>query len=262
MSLTFNKVGMGFAKVVGGKYNDKIISINPNNDDDATDFKKLKIANESKFQLVPNVNTERQIIYVTGPSGSGKSTFCCNYLKEYKKRFKNNPIYLFSALTEDESLDKVSPRRFKIDSSLYEDPIDVKDLENSCVIFDDVDCISNKKIREAIYQNMDQILQIGRHGRISCLITLHLPTAGKDTRKILNESHLYVYFPQSAGGKIKYLLEEYLDIDSKMIKYFKKANSRWCCISKNFPAAYLLEHECGMLHMESDAEPESKTTKI
>jgi type II secretory ATPase GspE/PulE/Tfp pilus assembly ATPase PilB-like protein len=119
MSLTFNKVGMGFAKVVGGKYNDKIISINPNNDNDATDFKKLKIANESKFQLVPNVNTERQIIYVTGPSGSGKSTFCCNYLKEYKKRFKNNPIYLFSALTEDESLDKVSPRRFKIDSSLY-----------------------------------------------------------------------------------------------------------------------------------------------
>ena len=50
MTLTFNKVGSQFAKIVGGNYNDKIISINPNKDDDATDFKKLKIANESKFQ--------------------------------------------------------------------------------------------------------------------------------------------------------------------------------------------------------------------
>ena len=83
--LTFNKIGLPFAKVVGGKYNDKVISINPSNDGDATDFKKLKIANESKFQLIPNTSIERQIIYVTGPSGSGKSTFCCNFLKEYKK---------------------------------------------------------------------------------------------------------------------------------------------------------------------------------
>jgi Cdc6-like AAA superfamily ATPase len=258
MALTFNKIGFGFAKVVGGKYNDKVISINPSNDGDATDFKKLKIANESKFQLIPNTSIERQIIYVTGPSGSGKSTFCCNFLKEYKKKFKNNEIYLFSALSEDDSLDKVSPKRFKIDSSLYEDPIDVKDLENSVVIFDDVDCVSNKKIRDAIYQIMDQILQVGRHWKISALITLHLPTAGKDTRKILNESHMYVYFPQSAGGKIKYLLEEYLDIDRKMIKYFKKANSRYCCISKNYPAAYLLENEVGMLHVNDDTDTDNK----
>ena len=78
---------------------------------------------------------------------------------------------MFSALSEDESLDKVSPRRFKIDSSLHEDPIDVKELENSCVIFDDIDCISNKKIREAIYQIMDQILQSGRHHKITALLT-------------------------------------------------------------------------------------------
>jgi len=252
--LTFNKIGFPFAKVVGGKYNDKNISINTNNDNDPTDFKRLVIANESKFQLIPNISIERQIIYVTGPSGSGKSTFCCNFLKEYKKRLKDNPIYLFSALNDDPSIDKIKPKRFRIDKSLYEDPIDVADLANSCVVIDDVDCISNKKIREAVYQIMDQILQIGRHHKITCLITMHLPTAGKDTRKLLNESHLYVFFPQSAGGKIKYVLEEYLDIDPKMIKYFKKANSRWCVISKNYPAAYLLEHEVGMLHVDSDNE--------
>jgi Tfp pilus assembly pilus retraction ATPase PilT len=100
MALTFNKICSQLSKVVGGKYNDKVISINPSIDGDATDFKKLKIANESKFQLIPNTSIERQIIYVTGPSGSGKSTFCCNFLKEYKKKFKHNEIYLDNSIQE------------------------------------------------------------------------------------------------------------------------------------------------------------------
>jgi hypothetical protein len=73
---------------------------------------------------------------------------------------------------------------------------------------------------------------------------------------------MYVYFPQSAGGKIKYLLEEYLDIDRQMKKYFKKANSRYCCISKNYPADYLLEHEVGMLHVgDSDSDNKKEHNK-
>ena len=39
-----------------------------------------------------------------------------------------------------------------------------------------------------------------------------------------------------------------------MIKYFKNANSRWCCIFKNFPMGYMLEHEIGMLHANDDEE--------
>ena len=260
--LTFNKIGSNAAKIVGGKYNDKIISIDPNKEHDETGFRKLKISNDSKLQLIPDTKKERQIIYVTGPSGSGKSTFCCNFLLEYKKKFKDRPIYLFSALEEDESLDKVKPRRFKIESELHTNPIDVKDLEESVVIFDDIDCIPDKKIREAVYSIMDQILQVGRHHKITCLITMHLPTAGKDTRKLLNESHIYVWFPQSAGKKISYLLEEYLDVDPKLIRYFKKSNSRSCVIFKNYPAAYMLENEIAMLHMdESDNEQKERVKK-
>ena len=55
MSLTFNNIGKPVAKIKGGKYKNKIISINPDiNDNDATDFKHLKIANESKFQHIPD----------------------------------------------------------------------------------------------------------------------------------------------------------------------------------------------------------------
>ena len=101
---------------------------------------------------------------------------------------------------------------------------------------------------------MNNVLEIGRHFKITAIITNHLPTNGRDTRRILNEAHAYVFFPHSAGGKIRYLLQEYLDIDKKMIRYFKNANSRWCCIFKNFPMAYMLEHEIGMLNTSEDDE--------
>ena len=254
MSLTFNNIGKPVAKIKGGKYNNKIISINPDiNDNDATDFKHLKIANESKFQHIPDTTKEREIIYITGPSGSGKSTYTRMFLEEYKKKYKDREIYMFSSLKEDPSLDKIKPKRLKIDDSLWKDPLEAEDLKDSVCIFDDIDVISERKIKEAVYNILNKVLEIGRHFNITCIITNHLATNGRDTRRILNEAHAYVYFPHSAGGKIKYLLQEYLDIDKKMIKYFKSCNSRWCCIFKNFPQAYMLEHEIGMVHTTTDS---------
>ena len=253
MTLNFNQVGKPVAMIKGGKYDKKLIYINPDlNDHDATDFKHLKIANESKFQQVPDTTTERQILYITGPSGSGKSTYTRMFLEEYKRKYKDREIYLFSSLKEDESLDKIKPKRFKIDDSLWKDPLNAEELKESVCIFDDIDVISDKKIKEAVYKIMDSCLEVGRHFSITCVITNHLPTNGLFTRRILNEAHCYIFFPHSAGGKIRYLLQEYLDIDKKMVSYFKNANSRWCCIFKNFPMAYMLEHEIGMLHANED----------
>ena len=255
MSLNFNKVGKPVAMIKGGKYDKKLIYINPDlNDHDATDFKHLKIANESKFQQIPDTTTERQILYITGPSGSGKSTYTRMFLEEYKRKYKDREIYLFSSLKEDESLDKIKLKRFKMDDSLWKDPMNAEELKESVCIFDDIDVLSDKKIKEAVYKIMDSVLEIGRHFKITAIITNHLPTNGLFTRRILNEAHCYVFFPHSAGGKIRYLLQEYLDIDKKMIKYFKNANSRWCCIFKNFPMGYMLEHEIGMLHANDDEE--------
>jgi hypothetical protein len=118
-----------------------------------------------------------------------------------QEKYKNRPIYLFSSLPSDESLDKIKPKRFRLDDSLHEDPIKVAQLEESMCIFDDIDVISNKKIREAVYDILNQILEIGRHYKIDCICTNHLPTNGKETRRILNEAHTVVYFPHIAGGK-------------------------------------------------------------
>ena len=65
--------------------------------------------------------------------------------KDYKKKYKNHPIYLFSSLTEDESLDSIKPKRIIIYESLVSDPIEISELAKSCCIFDDIDVISNKK---------------------------------------------------------------------------------------------------------------------
>ena len=42
-------------------------------------------------------------------------------------------------------------------------------------IFDDIDVISDKLIREAVYNILDQILEIGRHFKIHCIVTYRHP---------------------------------------------------------------------------------------
>ena len=97
-------------------------------------------------------------MYITGPSGSGKSTYTRTYLEQWKKKHKDKDIYMFSSLPEDESLDAIKPQRIKLDASIHEDPIDVEDLKDSVVIFDDIDVISDKKVRDAVYNILNKVL--------------------------------------------------------------------------------------------------------
>ena len=67
-----------------------------------------------------------------------------------------------------------------------------EEFANSVMIFDDIDVISDKKIRGEVYKILNKVLEIGRHYKITALVTNHLPTNGKDTRRILTESHQVV----------------------------------------------------------------------
>jgi Mor family transcriptional regulator len=48
---------------------------------------------------------------------------------------------------------------------LIDDPITLEELSDSVSIFDDIDVIPNKKVREAVYSLLNQILETGRHTR-------------------------------------------------------------------------------------------------
>ena len=55
---------------------------------------------------------------------------------------------------------------------------------------------------------------------------------------------------------MKYVLQNYFDIEDKMIKHFKRLNSRWVLIRKNFPMSWASERELGLLNADSDNENE------
>ena len=90
---------------------------------------------------------------------------------------------------------------------------------------------------------MNKVLEIGRARRITALCANHLPTNDEDTRRILNHS---------ATGRIKYLLTDYFGLDRKQVAYFRRQNSRWRCVYKNYPQIYMLEHEIGLLNNLDD----------
>ena len=250
MAFNLNKEGKSIAVIDGGKFNKKVLSIETNADHNKNitkEFSKLSIELTAKFQQIPDNTLTRSVGYIVGASGSGKSTYVCNYLKQYKKVFKENQIYCFSALDEDESIDGLDIKRILIDESLIEDPIEIEDFKDSIIIFDDIDVL-NPKLKKPVWEILNKALQIGRHHNISVLVTMHLPTNKHETKIILTESQWVVYFPHSGGGRgTKYLLTEYLGLDTKSIQRIKRLKTRWCCIFKNYPQFCLTEHDAFLL---------------
>jgi hypothetical protein len=248
MALTFEDEGRILAKITDGKFKNKLIYVVSETDDVGKSFSKLELK-EGEFQHMPDPNTERQILYITGASGSGKSTYTARYAKIYKQLFKNNPIYVFSALKDDESLDVIKPKRFKISKeTLLDDPILIDDLKESLCIFDDIDVISDKDLKTEVYNILNQILEVGRHWKISCIITNHLPSNGTYTRRILNECHSVTYFPHSGNnGKIKKFLLDQIGLDKADFIKNKNAKSRWATIFKNYPMVNMTQKEIRLL---------------
>lgn len=257
MSFNIEKVGRPLAVIDGGKLKGKIVSIAMDEEEDEVSktFKNMELPSESKFQQIPDPEKEREILYITGPSGSGKSTYTRKYVEQYKKKHKDSPIYVFSALKDDESLDKLNPKRVMIDDRLVSEPLMAEDFTESLVIFDDIDVISNKAHREAVYKVLNQILEIGRHYKIFCVVTNHLPTAGNDTRRILNEAHSITYFPHSGSARqVNYLLMNYVGLDKDDIKILKKSKSRWATIFKNYPQVAMTERLIFKVGEDEDEE--------
>jgi len=244
-----DKIGRPIARIDGGKNDKKIISLS--DADESNGFKNIRLK-EGKFSHIPNTDQERDILYITGPSGSGKSWYANTYIKNYKKTYPKNNIYMFSPVVEDESISS-DIKRVKLDDRMVTDPLKIGELAESLVIFDDIDVIKDKKLREAIYALLNEVLEVGRHIKVSCIITNHLPTNGKETRRMLNEAHAITYFP-AAGSKVQLnrLLEQYIGMDKKDIKKAKQSGSRWVTVFKNYPQFVMTENEMYLLSTDDD----------
>jgi len=240
-----NNRGKPIARIVGGDDDNKIIYL----DDKETKvrgklnnaFEKVEV-NDGVFSVVPDTTRERDCIMITGASGSGKSYWTNNYMKEYKKCYKKNPIYFFSKLTEDKSIDKKLVKRVKIDQDMIDNPIETSELKDSLAVFDDVEHIDDDEVKKYLFKLINSILTTGRHYNISIILVIHYPNAPY-TRTMLSECHSFVYFPYSATRSVNYALESYIGMDKKEIKYIKKnIKTRWVCIMKNYPQCVVTEH--------------------
>ena len=196
---------------------------------------ELKEDSDVPIHQYPNPN-KREICYICGPAGSGKSTICGRYIAQYKEMFPKNKVFVFSRLLEDEPLDRYKPIRIILDETMLDDPIDLEDLENSLVVFDDIDTIMNKKINDAVYKLTLDIMESGRKMKIYCLITSHLITKYRKSRCVLNEMNFLTVFPRGGSAyQIKDVCKRYIGMSKKDVDKLLATPSRWVTIHKNYP---------------------------
>ena len=199
------------------------------------------------FTPIPKIDT-RECIYVSGPSGSGKSTYVSKYALNYKKLFPDNPIYLISRLGSDEVLDDIEDlHRIPITEDITDYEVKSDELEDSLVIFDDVDTFQNKKVKEFVYNLIDDLLQTGRHANTYICVTSHLLTNSHKTRIILNECHSVTLFPgRSTRHSLDYILTKYFGLKKSQVGKLCQYHSRWITVYKN-PPMCLYEKGCVLL---------------
>ena len=217
-------------------------------------FEELKLNKGEHFEITPNINKERDVLFVVGASGSGKSFFVSQYAKNFKKMHPKSSIYVFSTLDDDkDGIDKIGKiHRIKLDDEFVNgDMIDTVEFSNSLVIFDDVDNISSKKTKAVVWAYMNNFLQTGRHYKISLCITFHVGCSGASTKMVLNESSSITFFPQVIGSRnLKYLCESYLGLSKSQIDKIKRLDSRAVTIFRSYPKVYMAEHEIGILRID------------
>jgi len=217
---------------VKGPLNKKIIrveakaKVNKNNH-----MNELNLNDNYNFQVIPNIDADRSTLYVCGMAGSGKSYFIGEWLKEYSKLYPNNSIYIFSEKQEDKQLDNIKNTcRVKLTPELVE--LNYLEFSSSCCVFDDIDSI-DKPLRKIVSAIRDKVLKLGRSAKISVVCSNHSPTDGLDTKTLLNESQMIVFFLNNWNRSLKYLVENYLGLTKEDLKKAKKNNSRWTCYCKS-----------------------------
>lgn len=247
MSFNFERIGTPIAKINGGIKNKEILYLAEPSDKDKVKkpYDEVKLDADAKFQPLPF----KKIVekgFIAAPSGSGKSYYAGKWIKEFNKMFRDQEVYVFSPIPEDKALDDNNIVRVDMDEHLMNDPIQVEELEDSLVVFDDIENVKSKKMLYTLNGLRDDILQIGRHYRVRQLFIAHLISNYADTRRLLNESTFVCVFPRSGSGtyQIKKFLQNQCGLSNTEIKKFLSQDSRWTTIYRSYPQFVISEKTC------------------
>lgn len=215
----------------------------------------IELEDGYKFCIAPRPikEKERMTLFVAGESGSGKSYFIREYAKRYKAMFPKNQIYLISYLDKDTTIDayKEIIRLHAFQEEFLDSCMDMNvevEFGNSLVIFDDVDCIVNKKTKEKIYGLLNKMLRIGRHFGISVAYLGHELYASPELKQILNESMTITFFPKFLNHKkLQYLTEKYFGLSKEQIVKIRELRDRSVTYIKGADKIILSDTKCFIL---------------
>ena len=187
-------------------------------------------------------------IFICGPSGCGKSTYASWIVEDYKRKHPKNRFIVFSVKEKDPALDKYKPLRILCDEKLIDDPIEVKELHNSLVLFDDIDQFGNQKISKALNQLRDNVMSTGRSEGIACLTTSQVMLDGKRTKNTLTNTHQLFLFG-NGGGKYHgfEFLTRYMRMPKVEANKYVNMPSRFVCVNRVVPMFLLTENGCILL---------------
>jgi len=231
------------------------VSLDKEDDDDENNnnvgLTEIELHKDFKFQLAPRLLTdekERTTLFIAGESGSGKSYLCRETAKAYHKLFPKNPIYLISYLEEDKTLDEYKKIiRMDITPEVLDNLLrfDLKsDFANCLVIFDDIDSIDNKHVKDKIYGLINKLFRLGRHPHTSIIYSGHELYDDDRLKGIFNECDFITFFPKYLNfKKLRYLFEEYMGLSKEQIakiKSIKKTRPITYC--KGFPKLIMSDH--------------------
>ena len=234
------------ARIKGGSSKYRNIYLNPEGTQSTKTFESKTIPN-GNFQVSPS--GERITMFIVGEAGLGKSTYAAQVAKAYKKAHPKNPIVLISPKDYDEPLDKLNALRVSINEENFLDPDDKLtigdgELDDSLLIFDDIEGINDDKLRKEVDKLKDEALTLGRSKGISVIYISHLATAGPQTRRALYESQYLVFSPRS---RLRYqltnVLKKYMGLNKDQIKKVFDTPCRMVALSKDFPT-YVIGSDC------------------
>ena len=206
---------------------------------------EIKLENGS-FQLTCDKSLDRTTMYICGSAGSGKSYFCCEWLKEYHRIYPNNPIYLICESDEDPLFDELDyVHRIDLEGIEHEDDKGFwQEFKDCCIVFDDIDGMTGK-LKKCIYTLRDKLLKNSRKFHVSVISTAHNACNAQETKSVLNESNIIVFFLMNYNKSMKYLLESYIGLDKKAIEKLRKLkSSRWTAYIKGYPSLILQDKFC------------------
>lgn len=252
--MNFNNVGEPIAMIEGIPKQRPVLSVAWGKDQNLLDF-TLKNKDE-KIQHIPTKTKARDVLYITGQSGSGKSYYTLMYCKEYLKMYPSRSVYLFSALQEDETLDKLKQlKRIALNGAFLQTQFVIDDFADSMVIFDDWDSVQNKLMKQKLDAIMHMILTTGRHSKTSCIVITHNATERERTKTILNECNSVTVFPLSTPPRtLHYLMYNYFGLEKEKVNHIKSLvkHSRWVTLCKTYPNIVLYEQGAYLLLPSDD----------